>query len=371
MKMKLLFITNGVHGSGGLERVLATKTNSLIDQFDYDITILTINGENDLFFFKFHPKVKFLNIILTGNVFFHFLSYVYQIKKAINLVNPDIISVCDDGLKGLFFPILFTKSTPLIYERHASLSLNFNIESSFFKKIKNKIINKAIIFGAKKFNKFIVLTSGNKNDWPEVLCTVIPNPNPYQNRSSLIYKKEKKVIAVGTQSYNKGYDRLIKIWSIVNNEFPDWVLNIYGKKNDNLNLIQEVERLNLEKIILFHDPIKDIHLQYQKASILALSSRSEGFGMVLIEAMSFGVPCVSFDCLHGPSDIINDGEDGYLIEDGNINAFAIQLIKLIKSQELRSKMSRGALKNVKKYSSDRIILMWDDLYKNLLKYSNG
>lgn len=365
--MNVLYITNGISGAGGLERVLSIKASYLADYFNYRVTILTINDGGTSLFYEFSNKINFYNINVNGKSVNYFLSYRKGIKTAIRELQPDLISVCDDGLKGLLFPVLFGRKTPAIYERHASVSLNFSsdLNRSIITKFKNYLSHKLMLFGARQFNEFVVLTNGNKLDWKGVKAKVIPNPNPFEVDYSLVPNKDRTVLAVGSQTYNKGYDRLLKVWEIVHKKHPSWMLKVYGKKNKHLGLEREVERLQLNNHVVFENPINDIKCEYIKASIFVLSSRSEGFGMVLIEAMEFGLPCVSFNCPHGPSDIITEGQDGFLIQNGDVEAFARAIMKLIENEELRIEMGEKAKENVQRYNPDAIMAVWHNLFTSL------
>ncbi|SNR76063.1 glycosyltransferase family 4 protein [Lutibacter flavus] len=368
--MKLLYITNGINGSGGLERVLAVKASYLAENIGYDVHILTLNDGHQHPFYSFSTAIKFHDIKVLGNPVNYVVAYKKGIKKLLKNIVPDIISVCDDGLKGLLFPVLFGKTIPVIYERHASIDLNFISEknTSKIQKVKNYSQKKIMVWGAKKFNLFVVLTNGNKNDWKGVNCTVIPNLSPFVNVDKN-FKDAKKniVLAVGTQSYNKGFGRLIDIWKMIAKKHPDWKLEVYGKQNKNLNLQRKIDELSLSDSFILNEPTKKIAEKYNESAIFVLPSRSEGFGMVLIEAMSFGVPCVAFDCPHGPADIIKDKEDGFLIKDGNNLQFSEALINLIENINLRRKMGQAAKINVARYSPDKIMPIWDSLFKSLIK----
>ena len=150
-------------------------------------------------------------------------------------------------------------------------------------KIKNQVMRSAMVFGAKKFDAFIVLTNGNIKDWKGVDCMVIPNPSPFNTKGVDFVKSDSKtVIAVGSQSYNKGYDLLFLIWKIVHQVYPDWQLKIYGKENLALNLQEKISSLNLQKSVFLKQPISKIENAYKSAAIYVMPSRSEGFGMVLI-----------------------------------------------------------------------------------------
>ena len=124
--MKLLYITNGIKGAAGLERVLAIKANYLVDFLDYEVHILVLNHNDAPVFYEFSSKIMLHDISVFGNPFQYLKKYILGIKNVVNKIQPDIISVCDDGLKGFFIPMLFKKSFNIIYERHASVNLNFN-----------------------------------------------------------------------------------------------------------------------------------------------------------------------------------------------------------------------------------------------------
>ena len=364
--MKLLYITNGINAAGGLERVLSVKASYLAEKLNYHVTIITLNSENYELFYKFSSKIKFYNVNASGNSISYFISYKKGIKQALSQIKPDVISVCDDGLKGVLFPIIFGKKTPVIYERHASQQVMFDSHQlSFFKKIQTNLIFSLMQIGAKQFDKFVVLTKGNLQEWDTKNTMVIPNPMPFKSEdtSRLL---NKKILAVGRQAFQKGYDILLKVWKIVEDKHPDWQLEIYGKQDKKLEL-DSLIKIEGVKSVKFFPPTKDIESKYKEASVFVMTSRSEGFGMVLIEAMNFGLPCVSFSCPHGPADIIKNEEDGFLVVKGHINSFAKNIIELIENYELRVKMGTKAKENVKRYAPDNVVPLWDELFKSLVK----
>ena len=120
------------------------------------------------------------------------------------------------------------------------------------------------------------------------------------------------------------------------------------------------------KLSLIHiSPEKKIEYKYAESSIFVLSSRYEGFGMVLIEAMSFGIPCISFDCNYGPSDIIKNNEDSFLIKNGDEKDFAKKLQLLMKDESLRKEMGEKARKNVERFLPENVVKNWDELFRSL------
>ncbi len=362
---KILYITNQICGSGGLERVLSIKASYLADVLDYEVHILTLNQGNNPLFFEFSKKIMHHDITAIGNPFSYFKSYLFGIKKIIQEIKPEIILVCDDGFKAFFLPILLMKPCPMIYERHVSKNVESNEKDSPLKILTNKTKFVLMDLLSGTYDKFVVLTQENTLEWKNNNLEVIANPLTfYPNSTSNL--KNKTVIAVGKHCYQKGYDRLLQSWKIVHKKNPDWTLKIFGTIATNENLLGLSQKLNIEQSIQFFAPEKNIEKQYQEASIFVLSSRYEGFGMVIIEAMACGLPCVSFECPCGPKDIINNNKDGFLIENGAIIEFANKVNLLIEDENLRFEMGKKARENVKRFQPEIVVKMWHELFKKLL-----
>lgn len=356
---RLLYITNGIKGAGGLERVLSVKASYLAEKLNYDVHIVVLNNNQDSFFYNFSDKIKVHDIKATGTIFSFYKSYIKGIQEIVKMLQPDAISVCDDGLKGFFVPIFLPKKYPLIYERHASILHNTSSKKA------GKIMQILMRFLGSKFSKFVVLTSSNEKEWSLKNSQIIPNPLSFypQESSSL---SQKKIVVVGTHSYNKGYDLLLQVWKNIVLQFPDWTLDIYGKIDPNETFVQLAKALKIDTSVTFYHPVSNIKEVYLNASLLVLTSRTEGFGMVLIEAMSCGLPCVAFDCPSGPRDIIKTNEDGFLISPENVEEMTKKIIFLIENEESLKQMGAQARVNVRRYLPDAIMLKWDQLFKDLI-----
>ncbi|MGY3794370.1 glycosyltransferase family 4 protein [Aquimarina sp. 433] len=368
--MKLVYIVNRIDGPGGLERVLSIKASKLADDYDYDIHVVTLNQNTSELFYDFSPKLSYHNVEAKGNPISRMYKYAKGLRNTIKKLQPDVIAVCDDGLKGFFVPLILGKLCPMIYERHVSRNVEIKKgKRSLKKRITTATKFSLMNFGGKYYDHFVVLTNGNLNEWTFKNLKVIPNPLSFypEEKSSL---ENKKVLAVGKHSFQKGYDRLLKSWQKVNDIHQDWSLDIYGTINEKEGLSKLAEDLGVSNSVNFYPPVKNIAEKYQQASIYTMSSRYEGFGMVLTEAMAYGVPCISYDCPYGPSDIISDKVDGLLVENGDIDTFAKAILILIEDEDKRRAMGKNAKEAVKKYLPETIAQEWNQLFIGLTNTSS-
>jgi len=174
----------------------------------------------------------------------------------------------------------------------------------------------------------------------------------------------KKVIVVGRYEWQKGYDRLLEIWKLVTRKHPDWQLDIYGEGSLEDELRADIRQAGFTNVSL-HPFTPDISQRYAESSLCLLASRFEGFSLVLLEAIRHGVPCVSFDCPYGPSDVIDDGRCGYVVADGDIRQFADRVCYLIEHPEVRESFAAAAIKKAETYNTTTIINQWKTLFSSL------
>lgn len=221
----------------------------------------------------------------------------------------------------------------------------------------------------KRTAKVIVLTNEDKKEYdaylPSSQTVVIPNPVivPEYFLSKLDCKQ---AIAIGRIQYQKGFDTLTNVFALVHKKHPDWVVNIYGDGNYRDEIAQYIKQRGLEHVVILKGRTTDVFSVLRASSFFILSSRYEGFGMVIAEAMSQGLPVVSFNCPTGPSDIVQTNVNGILVENQNIQAMADAICYMIENPIERKRMGQNAVQSVKRFSGDNIVREWINLFNELL-----
>ena len=197
----------------------------------------------------------------------------------------------------------------------------------------------------KKLDQLVVLTKEDE----EKLKLTHQNVTQIYNFSPLAPTvkaplNQKKIVAVGKLDPQKGFDLLIEACRFIKN-WDGWILEIYGQGPDEEQLRSKISFYELEKHIFLKGVTRKVEEVYHSASFYVLSSRFEGFPMVLLEAISFGLPIVSYNCPYGPSDVISSNENGLLVEDQNVQKLADAILKLASSPDLLQKFSQNSLLN--------------------------
>ena len=373
--MKIIYCIAGTCHSGGMERVLANKANYLTGH-GYEVVIVTTDQQGLPPFFPLAEQIRCIDLGINyeenngksfANKLLHYPLKQYRHKKRLAAIlkqeKPDItvsmfcndagfITRINDGSKKVL-EIHFSKFKRLQYNRKGL----WRLADLWRSKQDEKTV--------RRFDKFVVLTEEDKGYWGNLPnITVIPNANTFATPQTAALEN-KKVIAVGRYTHQKGFERLIEAWHILSPEFPDWKLDIIGDGEERDKLQQLICSYHLEEQVSLASPTKSIDKVYLDASVLAMSSRYEGLPMVLIEAQAFGLPIVSFACKCGPKDIVADGETGFLVEENDIEGLARQLAKVMKDKNLRRQMGRKAKEASLRYAEDAVMAKWTVLFDSL------
>ena len=378
--MKLIYCIHSIYNPGGMERVLLNKVAYLKERYGWDITIVTTNQSGRPPFYPFPEGVKIVDLGVNYSAgdaegavkkIFTYFQKRRQHKRAlteflkreqadvvVSLFPSESSFIPDikDGSKKVL-ELHFNKFFRLQYNRGGVIGLLDRFRTWQDERL------------VRRFDKFVVLTEEDKGYWG-----ALPNIQVIPNAAKAVVGKmsdvmSKRVIAVGRLDYQKGFDRLIKAWDIVTKEsrLKDWQLDIFGQGEWLQMLNEMIREKGLQGSAYINAPTNTINDEYATSSLIVMTSNYEGFGMVLVEAMSKGVPAVSFDCVCGPSDIIQHNENGLLVKNGDIEALAAAMKRVMMDDEYRARLSAEASKITQKYDEEKVMQMWHDLFQTLKK----
>ena len=382
MKRKIAYCLPSLYIPGGMERVLTIKANFFAEEMGYDIYIILTDGKGKEPFYPLSAKVNIVHLDINFNELWDkplckkgliYIKkqrlYKKRLTKCLFEIRPDItVSMLR---REINFINSIHDGSVKIGEIHVNKSNFRNLSEEkkpgLIKKVLSKLWMEQLNRQVKKLSKFIILTEEDRENFSSYLnnTAVIYNPLPfYPEQTSECSARE--VIAVGRYAYQKGFDLLIEAWKIVTAKHPDWNLRIYGG-GDRTDFLTLKNKYHLDTLYL-EEQTQDIIRKYCESSIFVLSSRYEGFGMVITEAMSCGVPPVSFTCPCGPRDIIHNNEDGLLVENGNIEQLAEKICYLIENDNIRKDMGRRAKINSERFKMENISKNWETLFNQLLEH---
>lgn len=376
---KIVYFVGGLLSPNGMGAILSQKINYLAEHTNYDLYMILTEKAGAPWFYDINPKVKWVNfdinfdeldvMPLYKKVLFYWLKqrkFRQMFTDYLMKVRPDItVSICR---REINFINNIKDGSKKVAEIHFARPFYRRFEKPFFPKLINEWISNlwvgSLIKQLKRLDRFVVLTKEDSKNWPELTnLVVIPN-FVFSNTSLKSDLSSKRVVAVGRYSWQKGFDMLIDAWKIVSARHSDWHLDIYGS-GDNISYQKLADELCLSSSVTCHKSVDHVYEKYSESSIYVLSSRYEGFVLVLVEAMGTGLPVVSFACPCGPRDIIEDGVSGYLVEAGDVRKMAEKICYLIENRDVRESMGQAAIARAGMFSRDQVMHRWIELFESL------
>lgn len=371
--MKIVYCIAGTRHSGGMERVLANKANYWVAH-GHEVTIVTTDQCGEPPFFTLDNRVKCIDLAINyeenngkgiWDKLFHYPYKQYRHRKLLAEVLKKEAPDCTVSM--------FCNDASFLYKIKAGGKKFLEVHFSRFKRLqygRRGIWRLADAYRCwldmrciRHYKKFVVLTEEDSILWGKPAnITVIPNASSFQTDkvSSL---NSKNVLAVGRLTHQKGFERLIEAWALIQYKYPEWRLTIVGDGEDRDKLQQQIVGLGIEGSVNLQPPTQDIESLYMNASFVAMSSRYEGLPMILIEAQCFGLPIVSFDCQCGPKDIVNDGIDGLLVPEGDVEGLAESMSRLMSDDELLKQMGKAAKVSSQRFEEQVIMEHWERILK--------
>ena len=372
--MKVLYLFRSLAVYGGIERVLIYKMNALCRMYGMDVYMLTTDQgnhpipyhlENNVHIedlnIRFHQQYQY-NIIKRQWVKKRLKQkYEQRLAERIHHIKPDImICTSADHIDSL---VKLKGSVPLVVESHSVCLRTIEAGGCW---LQRKWYKYHYLKALSKVNVIIALTEGDANEWRKIhpYVAVIPNV-VYLNDGAVSTLDKKRVIWVGRFDYQKLPLEMVRIWEKIQPLFPDWQLDMFGAGEQQKEIEEKVRSLGLN--IKIHQPTGRIFDFYRESSVLVSTSLFEPFGLVIPEAMSCGLPVVAFDCPYGPSSIISDGADGFLIVNRNIQLFIEKVCLLMGDESLRLKLGKAASDSSLRYCASNIIPQWKQLFEQFTK----
>lgn len=395
--MRIVYCIPHLYNSGGMERVLTQKVNWLAAHTDYEITIITTEltpvGQSDVYF-ELDERVRVEAFGIDFNTDYHkpllskYIGHARRMrayKRAlVNYIRANEVDLCV-SLGGKEVAFISTLPCRTIVEFHFAKDhrqqlLDAN-HTGWFWHVLGRIRTWQLVRDVRSVEQIIVLTESDKQDWQQAGCAnvkCIPNPCAMKYRVlsseyrvvSTEYRVQsiKTVLAVGRLHEQKGFDMLLEAWNNVQRDnvqcTKDWTLRIVGEGPQRAALEQQIKDLHLSNVVLA-GRVENVVEEYDAASLFVLSSRYEGFSLVLLEAMWCGVPCVSFDCPHGPAELLGD-DRGWLVPAMDVEKLSQQLIYAMTHMEEAMKRAERAQEYAyEKYSEANIMPHWIELIENI------
>lgn len=370
--MRILYITDALAVWGGIERVLRDKMNYLVEHYGYDVHIVTTDqGPHEIPFplderihvhdlgIQFHHQYRHKGLKRIFTFFKLERLFRERLKAYIEEIKPDII----DCIRVEFVSAIVAVkgNIPLVCESHSMCKAPLYEKASFWYRFRLRLSMKKL----GKVDCMVALTQGDANDWKRYCHKVCVIPNVVHLNETGRYSKLDSKIAlfVGRFSEQKDFGTLIEIWKIVHQRHPDLELHAYGEGAQREFYEKLVRELDIN--ISVFPPTSDIYDKYLESSMLLMTSRYEPFGLVIPEAMSCGLPVIAFDCPYGPKEIVNDGNNGILINPGDKILFAERVCRLIDDKQFRSKLGAGAAKSISCYCAEQIMPRWKELFEEI------
>lgn len=360
--MRLAYCIHSLNLSGGIERVLTTKANYLADVLGYEVHIITARQKGRKEFFPLSERI--IRHDLDANDRMFLFKYRKRLDTLLGKIRPDItVTVCDNSLYAL---TRCTDGSVKVGEFHFShekflMKYGMNVFGRMYAAFRTRRLENAV----RKLDGFVVLTKADKEDWEKVRPDVEQIYNPLSFASQDVSPlTAKRCMAAGRLEGQKNFKDLITAWQTVSARHPEWTLSIYGNGSQRDALQSQINSAGLQGKVILEGNTSNVRKEMLDSSCLVMSSRFEGFPMILLEALTTGLPIVSYDCPKGPSEVVTIGANGYLAKVGDTATLAQGICSVIANEELRKRFGTESKRRSENFSLEKTMEKWDNLFKS-------
>lgn len=377
--MRILYVFRSLAVWGGIERILVDKMNYLVSMYSYEVYMLTTDqGKHPIpYYLEKDVKIEDLGINFHYQYRYHGLKQLFAARRYARLfkkrlaekilaIHPDVIVCTTANSLDLNILVKLKGGIPLVVESHSICLHTIGDHKGWFR---NKWNRYQYLRALSKAEALVALTEGDAAEWRKVHPYVVVIPNlVHLNDGAVSTLENKRVIFVGRFDYQKRPMEMIRIWEKIHPLHPDWQLDIYGEGEQRQELENKARTLGMN--IVIHPPTECIFNCYRESSVLVSTSLFEPFGLVIPEAMSCGLPIVTYDCPYGPASIIEDGKTGFLVPFNDRKDFVEKLSELFVNAKLRHCLGDMGSVISQRYDKMSIMPLWDSLFKTIINEEN-
>jgi glycosyltransferase involved in cell wall biosynthesis len=375
--VKIIYCIHSTCNSGGMERVLSNKVNYLSSLPNYEIYIITTGQRGRPHFYDINPSVKCIDLdinysetVISNPIkriyksFGKYLNHKNKLKEILFKLKADIvISMFTNDVNFLY---KIKDGSKKVLEIHFSREFRLLANRKGLSRLLDVYMTNVNDRLVTKYDRFIVLTEQDKQSWKNHKNTSVIYNSVTNSDNTVSLLANKNVLAIGRVSYQKNLELLIDLWSEISVNHLDWSLTIVGT-GDSKELNDKITMMKLDHVINLVPSTNAINDYYINSSLYVMTSRYEGLPMVLLEAQNFGLPIVAFDCNCGPREIINDGIDGFLINNNENETFTEKCSYLMKNEDVRIMFGKHSKNNSVKFSEGEIMKQWIELFTEIVK----
>lgn len=379
--MKVVYIIRALAQKAGVERVMSDKMNYLAEH-GYEISVFTYDQGNHPLAYSLHPSINHIDfnicffkiskynlITRLGHLIRLRRHFRSRLQALLDDIEPDVMIVSTCSIKLMDIVLSVKTAARIVVESHAPC---YAIKKSFYYKEKPLFRFLASVYDNWMLRKvtgadFVVtLTEGDADEWRKYTSKVKIIPNPISIFPDKVKSHDgcgNRILCVGRLSKEKRFGIVVDAFAMIADRCPQWRVDIYGEGSEKEMLESLIKQHQLTDRICINNPTSDIYKEYQESEFFVLSSEYEGFGLVLIEAMACGIPCISFRCKYGPEDIIDNGTDGLLVDDGDIIELSEKMLWMVNHKEERLRMGKNAREAVRRYQKPIVMQQWIGLFE--------
>ena len=368
--MTIVYVYPALAERGGVERIIAEKLNWLSSMFGYHVCLITYNQGQHALSFPLQPQVQHVDLDVRTHAQYQYSGCrrLYErwrrsrllrqrLGSELKRLQPDAVVTTTSGEIGLLLQL--KGKAALVIESHGGYHHLIDYPRLTWRHRWDLHRRYCLL---KRADAVVTLTEADARRWRSGGYVVHAIPNVvHLNESGRCAALEKhRAIFVGRLAPQKGIDELAAVWQLVKQNGDDWQLHVYG--SGHAGALQQAEGVSL------HEPVADVFPCYQDSSVLLLTSRWEPFGLVVAEAMSCGLPVVAFDT-DGPSSMITDGVDGFIVKNRSIDDFARRVRELMADHGLRQQMGQRAIEAARRYKAENVMPQWKAFFESITSKS--